>query len=380
MKKLKKLLFPFLFLITICVSLFLITACISNQKQKPIPGKIYGANVLDYGAISDSITDNSKAFQDAIAAVMKSGGGTVYVPDGPFGVKSTINLPRQVNLSMAPGTTLLALKDFSGVAVITKGLDSTKAVPSGEYGRISGGHINGNKQNIDGIRVGRAYRLEISDVWIRDALAVGISIGYKSGTGGYEVNVSNFRCEISRGTNSGPGSIGLLIDEYCDCYARNGVIIGYETGVRSNSGANYFSQIHVWGGRPIQKYCYYCGGREDTFDQCYADGPHDAKGTAYGFYVDDYFIRITNCAVLSPAPGDIVGIFVSENGENAILIGNIFIGLERQHIGKAIAGNLSSSYIFANGFNKRTDSGILNHIPAPGPNKVGTSPLMQGKI
>jgi hypothetical protein len=298
---------------------------------------------------------------------MKSGGGTVYVPDGPFGVKATINLPRLVNLSMAPEAVIVALGDFSGEAVITKGLDGAPRVPNGSYGRISGGHINGNKQVIDGIRVGAAFRLEISDIWVKDALAVGINIGYKCGItpqSGYEVNVSNFRCEISgRGVRVPPGSIGLQIGDYCDCYSRNGVIIGYETGVRSNSGANYFSQIHVWGGRPTQKYCYYCSGREDTFDQCYADGPRgDSTNRGYGFYVDDYFVRITNCAV--------VGIFVSENGENAILIGNIFIG----NFGKAIDGNLSSSYIFANGFNKGVAGGILNNIPKAGPNKVGTSP------
>jgi len=299
MKNLKTLFLNLLVMSAICTSLFLISACNSAPKKSVLT--IYGANVIDYGAKPDSITDNTRAFYDAIAAVMKSGGGTVYVPDGPFGVKSTINLPRLVNLSLAPAAVIKALDDFSGEAIITKGLDSTKAVVSeaSGYGRISGGTIDGNKLNIDGIRVGSAYRLEISDIWIRDAFRVGINIGYKAGVYGYEVNVSNFRCEISRGSGGRMGSIGLLIDEYCDCYARNGIIIGYETGVRSNSGANYFSQIHVWGGRPTQKYCYYCGGREDTFDQCYADGPRgDSTGPGYGFYVDDYFIRITNSAVL----------------------------------------------------------------------------------
>jgi hypothetical protein len=377
MKDSKKLFVVFLVLITTCTSLFLITAYKSIPKKSV--SRIYGANVMDYGARPDSITDNTKAFYAAIDAVMKSGGGTVYVPDGPFGLKSTINLPRLVNLSMAPATVILALSDFSGEAIITKGLDGAPRVPNGEYGRISGGHVNGNHLNIDGIRVGAAFRLEISDVWIRDCLAVGINIGYKCGINpqsGYEVNVSNFRCEISgRGIKVPPGSIGLQIGDYCDCYSRNGVIIGYETGVRSNSGANYFSQIHVWGGRPSQKYCYYCSGREDTFDQCYADGPRgDATGPGYGFYVDDYFVRITNCSVLgtSKAGDSVVGIFVSENGENAILIGNIFIG----NFGKAIDGNLKSSYVFANGFNKGVAGGILNNIPAAGPNKVGTSPAL----
>jgi len=47
-----------------------------------IPDKIF--NIKDYGAISDSTTDNTKAFQDAINAAGNAGGGRVVVTRGTY--------------------------------------------------------------------------------------------------------------------------------------------------------------------------------------------------------------------------------------------------------------------------------------------------------
>lgn len=44
----------------------------------------YIANVRDYGAVGDGITDDTEAIQRAIHKVLLSGGGTVRFPAGTY--------------------------------------------------------------------------------------------------------------------------------------------------------------------------------------------------------------------------------------------------------------------------------------------------------
>ncbi len=64
-------------------------------------------NILDYGAIPDGHTVNTKAIQAAIDA-----GGTVYIPDGEF-VTGTLYLKSGGGLHLAPGAVLRASHDRS---------------------------------------------------------------------------------------------------------------------------------------------------------------------------------------------------------------------------------------------------------------------------
>lgn len=50
-----------------------------------------GTSVFDYGAVSDSITDNTQAFQRAIDAASVKG-GTVFVPAGKYLIKGSLHL------------------------------------------------------------------------------------------------------------------------------------------------------------------------------------------------------------------------------------------------------------------------------------------------
>lgn len=56
-------------------------------------------NILDYGAIADGKTLNTKAVQKAIDDCSASGGGTVTVPTGQFLI-GTIYLKNDVNLNL----------------------------------------------------------------------------------------------------------------------------------------------------------------------------------------------------------------------------------------------------------------------------------------
>jgi polygalacturonase len=68
------------------------------------PGSIY--DIIDYGAIGDGVTLNTKSIQDAIDDCAKKGGGTVNFPAGTF-LSGTIYLKNNICLYLEPGTILL---------------------------------------------------------------------------------------------------------------------------------------------------------------------------------------------------------------------------------------------------------------------------------
>ena len=95
-----------LFIIT-CLTISL--GCKSQTKR--------GYDILDYGAISDGKTLNTKAIQNAIDAAYENGGGKVTVPPGVF-LSGTIYLKDNVNLHVKLGATLLGspnLADYDSI-------------------------------------------------------------------------------------------------------------------------------------------------------------------------------------------------------------------------------------------------------------------------
>jgi Pectate lyase superfamily protein len=55
-------------------------------------------NVKEFGAAGDAKTDDTTAFQKALDAMYKSGGGTVYAPPGRYLFRGTITIPDGVTL------------------------------------------------------------------------------------------------------------------------------------------------------------------------------------------------------------------------------------------------------------------------------------------
>lgn len=56
------------------------------------------ANVLDFGAAGNGVTDDTDAFKKAVSYVESLGGGTVYVPVGYYCLTDTVTLPKGVGL------------------------------------------------------------------------------------------------------------------------------------------------------------------------------------------------------------------------------------------------------------------------------------------
>ncbi len=77
---------------------------LSRIKAPQFPKKDF--NVKDYGAVNDGKADCKPAFDKAIAACSKAGGGRVVVPQGRYFLKGPIHFKDNVNLHVKKGATI----------------------------------------------------------------------------------------------------------------------------------------------------------------------------------------------------------------------------------------------------------------------------------
>ncbi|MBI5092759.1 MAG: hypothetical protein HZB26_10000 [Candidatus Hydrogenedentes bacterium] len=70
-------------------------------EGSPRPTSATGFSVMDYGAVPDGLADNTVAFQKALDAAGKAGGGTVTAPAGRYSFSGTLTVPKEVTLSGA---------------------------------------------------------------------------------------------------------------------------------------------------------------------------------------------------------------------------------------------------------------------------------------
>lgn len=63
-------------------------------------------NILDFGAVADSISDSKPAIDKAIQACKIAGGGKVIVPSGVYFLEGPIHLESNINLHLKKGATI----------------------------------------------------------------------------------------------------------------------------------------------------------------------------------------------------------------------------------------------------------------------------------
>jgi hypothetical protein len=111
-------------------------------------------NVKQYGATGDGHTQDTRSFNDAIAACVKAGGGTVLVPAGTF-VTGSFQLFSNINLQLSAGAVILASENaddyllqadygFSGSGAGGKRLGIIFAVNAENVSITGTGTIDGN--------------------------------------------------------------------------------------------------------------------------------------------------------------------------------------------------------------------------------------------
>lgn len=328
-------------------------------------------------------TDLHAQLQSRVEQLAQNG-GTLVLADGVHLISRPLVLPWNVSLRLECNAVLKATPDFVGEAVVIKGRDGEPKVHRC-FGQIRGGTIDASKHAITGIRVECACRLHIGDIEVVDARSKGIHVGV---TGWYECNISNVRVSLAMDTRSEPNSIGVHYDKCTDSLVNSLVVIGYETGLRSDSSSNDFHQVHVWN-VPAQgplKSCFYCGGWNDSYNQCYADSPFDGENECYGFFVAKPFNRITAARIYCnrySADARTVGIFLDAGGTHGTFMSNHFTCSETNRIKAAFAGNFDSACILGNSYGHAVMGGLYSIIPSgsgglsrmPASEVVGDKPL-----
>lgn len=307
---------------------------------------------------SEKITDWHAELTRRIASLSDRGGGTLELGDGVYEIDQPLRIPRAVSLVMTPNAVIRAKANFKGDAVIIKG-GGQYATSSATSGWIRGGVIDGNRQPLTGIRVEELHRLEIADLSILNALYKGVHLL----KGGNESNLSRVRCDVDMATRYAPGSIGVHV-ERTDCKFTRLHVIGYETGVRSDAGANWFSQVHVWNWVPTQgpvKYCFHCNGSQNTFLQCYADSPSVA-----GFFMTKPHQSVMQCRVYYSRWADDntgAGILITRDGKHGNYFGNAMFAQKDHRMAKAFDGELDGACILGTS-GSGVVGGLENRIPS----------------
>lgn len=130
------------------------------------------ANVLDFGAVGDGVTDDSSAIQAAINSA-----SCIYFPAGTYAIGTPINLPTQkVIYGDGIGTSIKALPALASAAkpAITAGVYSPvlakvpmlyNSTPI-QWWSISNIYLNGDDQDVYGLWLCENFYGSIKDVYI----------------------------------------------------------------------------------------------------------------------------------------------------------------------------------------------------------------------
>jgi polygalacturonase len=100
--------------LALAAALFALPSCLQAdpfaQPAQPVIGR-RSFSVADFGAVADGKSSNTLAFQNAIAAVEKAGGGTLVVPAGTY-FTGPIVMCSGLNLHLDAGARLLFSQNF----------------------------------------------------------------------------------------------------------------------------------------------------------------------------------------------------------------------------------------------------------------------------
>ena len=103
----------------------------------------HAVTILAFGGIGDGITDNTDAFQKAISALAKQGGGHLVVPAGIF-VTGPISLKDHIDLHLERNATILLTPDRSAHLKDGKAVPGITASKRTDVSITGEGIIDGN--------------------------------------------------------------------------------------------------------------------------------------------------------------------------------------------------------------------------------------------
>src|SRR5207302_1309597 len=80
-----------------------VPAILGRIKPPKFPARDF--NVMQFGAVANTATENTEAISKAIAACSQAGGGRVVIPAGQF-LTGPVRLKSRVNLHLSDGAVL----------------------------------------------------------------------------------------------------------------------------------------------------------------------------------------------------------------------------------------------------------------------------------
>jgi hypothetical protein len=192
-------------------------------------------NVLDYGAVGDDKTDNTKAFSACLKSVIEAGGGRMIIPDGIYrgriiipGTKEWLTIEIVGESEPTPvfgtigafpfpknGTIIKCLAD-SGAAVI-----SAANTPEKLYQSFSG--VNVSLRNLD---VRTFDNPRISGIDLLHAAQCKIENVF--------VNTDRYNVQASKPTHGTAGIVTPACNNGALTILRNVIVTGYHTGILVN--------------------------------------------------------------------------------------------------------------------------------------------------
>lgn len=207
-------------------------------------GQVY--NIKTYGAKVDGVTDDTTAWQDALAAAGSAGHGIVYHPGGVSVISNTLVIPTGVwivgvgsNLGLTPGDSVV---NGSIIHVSGSGYNDIITTPSTSPSKGSGI----SKIAIDGAASATGYAIHVYDVngFVVDNFAYRSGVANGPGgifldgvtAGGYNCSLQNVSLEVGSGYL---GGVGLKIGGAAPFNANhfsNLNIQGFTTGIDFNYG------------------------------------------------------------------------------------------------------------------------------------------------
>lgn len=103
---------------------------VKQQIEKAVVAPVFANktySIVDYGAKSGGVINNSEAFKKAIAACTKNGGGKVVVPAGKF-LTGPIHLDNNVNLHLEDGAEILFSTKSSDYPLVKTTFEGTECM------------------------------------------------------------------------------------------------------------------------------------------------------------------------------------------------------------------------------------------------------------
>lgn len=243
-------------------------------------------NVLAHGATRGG--DLGVKINDLIELVAGvTPGGTVLVPWGAFNLETPIIKLPNVNLLMDKRARITAQQAMDSMIV-------TPVDQLCEDEFIAGGVLLCNNLADVGIDAKCFRHLTLDSVLVEDWLTSGILLGDPlQAQTSYEGILRNVRTH--RRTGSAPASsIALRIQSATDCLVQQSVLIGGETGVKTETQGNFFGRVHCWvrQGLGELKKGFHDTVTGNVYESCYADAP-----TVYGFHLERFSTILSNCVV-----------------------------------------------------------------------------------